>query len=182
MAAAMHPWHDVPFDPEQLEAGFPAVIEVPRGSVNKYELDKATGMLRLDRVLHSAVHYPADYGFVPRTLCGDGDPLDVLVVSQEPVHPLTIVPARAIGMFRMRDEAGEDDKIVAVSLGDPASRHVRHYRELPQHVTDQILRFFADYKAMEHKQVVVDRMLGPEEALAALRAASELYRASDTGA
>ena len=96
------------------------MIEVPKGSKNKYELDKETGLLRLDRVLYSAVHYPADYGFIPRTFCDDGDPLDALVLGQEPVHPLTIVEARAIGVMRMRDEKGIDDKIVAVSVRDPA--------------------------------------------------------------
>jgi len=171
----MHPWHDVPVDRDAVRDGFPAVIEVPRGSVNKYELDKHTGLLRLDRVLHSAVHYPADYGFVPRTLCDDGDALDVLVLSQEPVHPLTIVRARAIGMFRMRDEAGADDKLVAVSLGDPAWNHVRHHDELPGHVTEQILRFFQDYKVLEHKEVVVEKMLGPDEAMRVLEESFAMY-------
>ncbi|MCA8956217.1 MAG: inorganic diphosphatase [Planctomycetes bacterium] len=174
----VHPWHDIPVDPDRVAEEFPAVIEVPRGSVNKYELDKATGLLRLDRVLHSAVHYPADYGFVPRTLCEDGDAIDVLVLSQGPVHPLTIVRARPIGMFRMRDEAGADDKILAISLGDPAWRHVRHHCELPEHITNQILRFFADYKALEHKEVVVERMLGPEEAVRAVRGSLEAYERS----
>ncbi|MGE3173443.1 MAG: inorganic diphosphatase [Planctomycetota bacterium] len=173
----MHPWHDVVVDETRLRHEFPVVVEVPRGSVNKYELDKATGMLRLDRVLHSAVHYPADYGFVPRTLCGDGDALDVLVLGQEPVHPLTILPARAIGMFKMRDDAGADDKIVAVSLGDPAWNHLHHHREAPPHVMKQVLRFFRDYKVLEHKEVVVDEMLGPDEAVAALRAAFAMYAA-----
>lgn len=171
----MHPWHDVSVCPTRIADEFPAVIEVPRGSVNKYELDKTTGLLRLDRVLHSAVHYPADYGFVPRTLCEDGDALDVLVLSQEPVHPLTIVRSRAIGMFRMRDEAGADDKLLAVSLGDPAWKHVRHHEELPAHITEQILRFFQDYKVLENKEVAVDRMLGPEDAVVALRKSLDAY-------
>src|SRR5262252_7021440 len=92
----MHPWHDTPIDEAQIETAFPAIIEIPKGSTNKYELDKETGLLRLDRVLHSAVYYPADYGFIPRTYCDDGDPLDVLVLGQEPVYPLTLVAARAI--------------------------------------------------------------------------------------
>ncbi len=116
----MHPWHDCYVDDALIEAAFPVIIEVPNGSKNKYELDKETGLLRLDRVLYSAVHYPADYGFIPRTFCDDGDPLDALVLGQEPVHPLTIVEARAIGVMRMRDEKGIDDKIVAVSVRDPA--------------------------------------------------------------
>ena len=96
----MHPWHDCYVDDEHVESAFPVVIEVPKGSKNKYELDKETGLLRLDRVLYSAVHYPADYGFIPRTYCDDGDPLDVLVLGQEPVQPLTLVQARAIGVMR----------------------------------------------------------------------------------
>src|SRR5487761_1833118 len=108
----MHSWHDIYLDDELLERSFPVVIEVPSGSKNKYELDKNTGFLRLDRVLYSSVHYPANYGFIPRTFCDDGDPLDALVLGQEPVHPLTIVDSRAIGVMRMRDDKGIDDKII----------------------------------------------------------------------
>ena len=108
----MHPWHDTYVDDTHVEKAFPVIVEIPNGSKNKYELDKETGLLRLDRVLYSAVHYPADYGFIPRTFCDDGDPLDALVLGQEPVYPLTIVEARAIGVMRMRDEKGIDDKLV----------------------------------------------------------------------
>ena len=117
-----------------VESAFPVVIEVPKGSKNKYELDKETGLLRLDRVLYSAVHYPADYGFIPRTFCDDGDPLDALVISQEPVHPLTLVEARAIGVMRMRDEKGIDDKIVAVSVHDPAFAEYTDKAQIPGHM------------------------------------------------
>ena len=127
----MHPWHDPYIDESLLETAFPVVIEIPKGSKNKYELDKETGLLRLDRVLHSAVYYPADYGFIPRTFCDDGDPLDAMVLSQEPVYPLTIVQARAIGVMRMRDEKGVDDKIVAVSVRDPAVSDYRDQAQLP---------------------------------------------------
>src|ERR1700755_2742265 len=116
----MHAWHDIYVADPLIEKVFPVVVEVPMGSKNKYELDKETGLLKLDRVLYSSVHYPADYGFIPRTYCDDRDPLDALVLSQEPVYPLTIVTARAIGVMRMRDEKGIDDKIVAVSVNDPA--------------------------------------------------------------
>ena len=115
----MHPWHDIPVDEAAIADVFPVVIEIPKGSKNKYELDKRSGLLRLDRVLYSAVHYPADYGFVPRTYCDDGDPLDALVLGQEAVFPLTIVQARAVGVMRMRDDKGLDDKIIAVSVNDP---------------------------------------------------------------
>ena len=125
--AAMHPWHDSYVDDAIVGTAFPVVIEIPKGSKNKYELDKETGLLRLDRVLHSAVHYPADYGFIPRTYCDDGDPLDALVLSQEPVYPLTIVEARAIGVMRMRDEKGHrrQDRGASASM----TRHSRITRD-----------------------------------------------------
>src|SRR6201987_279045 len=141
----MHPWHDVPVDEASIALRFPVIIEVPRGRKNKYELDKETGLLRLDRVLFSAVHYPANYGFIPRTYCEDGDPLDVLVLGQEPVTPLTLMEARAIGVMRMRDEKGVDDKIVAVSVRDPAYADYSHKDQLPSHVLHQVRRVFEVY-------------------------------------
>ena len=172
----MHPWHDCYIDKTSVTTSFPAIIEIPKGSTNKYELDKETGLLRLDRVLYSAVYYPADYGFIPRTFCDDGDPLDVLVLGQEPVYPLTIVEARAVGVMRMRDEKGLDDKIVAVSVRDPSFAEFAHKDQLPAHVLRQVRRFFEDYKVLEHKQVVVEDMLGPEDALKIILEAMELYR------
>jgi len=172
----MHPWHDCYVDDSVVETAFPVVIEISKGSKNKYELDKETGLLKLDRVLYSAVHYPADYGFIPRTFCDDGDPLDVLVLGQEPVTPLTLVEARAIGVMRMRDEKGIDDKIVAVSVRDPSFADYTDKDQLPGHVLLQVRRFFEDYKALEHKQVIVEDMLGPAEAFTIIREALELYR------
>jgi inorganic pyrophosphatase len=172
----MHPWHDTPIDETQIETAFPAIIEIPKGSTNKYELDKATGLLRLDRALYSAVHYPADYGFIPRTFCDDGDPLDVLVLGQEPVYPLTIVEARAIGVIRMRDDKGIDDKIIAISVRDPAFADYTDRSQLPGHVLRQMRRFFEDYKVLERKQVNVEDLLGPPQAHAIIREALELYR------
>jgi inorganic pyrophosphatase len=172
----MHPWHDCYLDEQSVESGFPVVIEVPQGSKNKYELDKETGLLRLDRVLFSAVHYPANYGFIPRTFCDDGDPLDALVLGQEAVHPLTVVEGRAIGVMRMRDEKGIDDKIVAVSVRDPAFADYTDKAQLPGHLLREIQRFFQDYKVLEHKQVIVEDLLGPAEALKIVRDALDLYR------
>ena len=127
-------------------------------------------------MLYSAVYYPADYGFIPRTFCDDGDPLDVLVLGQEPVFPLTIVEARAIGVMRMRDEKGVDDKIVAVSVRDPAYSEYKDKAELPGHVMRMVRRFFEDYKVLEHKQVVVEDLLGPEAATDIIRDALDMYR------
>src|SRR5438128_3512066 len=129
---ASHPWHDVPL-PDDLAAWFSAFIEIPRGSTVKYELDKQLGLLRVDRVLFSAVHYPANYGFIPRTYCDDGDPLDVLVLCQEPVAPFCIMRARAIGLMQMRDDKGLDDKVIAVHMDDPAYNQYTHIREVPPH-------------------------------------------------
>ena len=172
----MHPWHDSYIDDTLIAKAFPTVIEIPKGSTNKYELDKETGLLRLDRVLYSAVYYPADYGFIPRTYCDDGDPLDALVLGQEPVYPLTIVQARAVGVMRMRDDKGVDDKIVAVSVRDPSFEGYTDKSQLPAHVLRQVQRFFQDYKVLEHKQVVIEDMLGPEDALRIIRESLELYR------
>jgi inorganic pyrophosphatase len=172
----MHPWHDTPVDETEIATSFPVIIEIPKGSTNKYELDKATGLLKLDRVLYSSVHYPADYGFIPRTYCDDGDPLDALVLGQEPVFPLTIVQARAVGVMRMRDEKGVDDKIVAVSVRDPWFADYTSKEQLPPHVLRQLRRFFEDYKVLEQKQVVVEDLVGVEEALVIIRDALEMYR------
>jgi inorganic pyrophosphatase len=172
----MHPWHDCYLDEQSVQRGFPVVIEVPKGSKNKYELDKETGLLRLDRVLFSAVHYPANYGFIPRTFCDDGDPLDALVLGQEPLHPLTVVEARAIGVMRMRDEKGIDDKIVAVSVRDPAFSDYTAHEQLPAHLLREIRRFFEDYKVLENKQVLIEDLLGPDDALRIIGEALDLYR------
>jgi inorganic pyrophosphatase len=170
-----HPWHDILVG-EPLEEGFPAFIEIPKGSKLKYELDKETGLLRVDRVLFSAVHYPANYGFIPRTYAEDGDALDVLVLGQEPVAPMCIMRARAIGRMPMRDETGRDDKIVSVHLDDPAVRDIRHVRELPAHSLKELERFFLDYRTLENKSAIVEDFDGPEEAVRAIRDALEGYR------
>jgi inorganic pyrophosphatase len=173
----VHPWHDVALPPdEQLAVSFPVVIEIPQGSKNKYELDKATGMLRVDRVLFSAVHYPANYGFVPRTLGEDHDPLDVLVLGQDPIVPLALVEARAIGGFEMRDEHGVDTKIIAVHVNDPAVRDFRRMSDLPSHVLLEMRRFFEDYKVLEGKAVAVGADLSCEQANAIVRDCVQRYR------
>ncbi|MBX3249446.1 MAG: inorganic diphosphatase [Myxococcales bacterium] len=172
----MHPWHDVYIDESLLSTAFPVVIEVPKGSRNKYELDKETGLLRLDRVLYSAVHYPANYGFIPRSFCDDDDPLDCLVLSQEPVHPLTIVEARPVACMRMRDDKGIDDKVIAVNARDPYYEDVRDLADVQKHTLREMKRFFEDYKILENKQVIVDDFIGLDETLQILRESLSLYR------
>ncbi len=174
-----HPWHDLVNTPDMAADLFNAVIEIPKGSKVKYELDKVTGMLRVDRVLYSSVIYPANYGFLPRSYCEDGDPLDVLVLMSEPVVPLSLVSARAIGVMSMSDEGKQDDKIIAVHARDPAYADYRDVSELPAHVTPEIERFFQDYKVLEHKEVRVDRLLGRDDAVRVVREALELYRAEE---
>lgn len=171
----MHPWHDVELG-DDIEQQFHAIIEIPKGSKAKYELDKRTGLLYLDRVLHSAVHYPANYGFLPRTYCPDGDPLDILVLGQEPVLPLCILRARAIGVITMTDEKGQDDKIIAVHVDDPEYAHYRDVVELPPHRLRELKRFFLDYKVLENKAVNVEEVRGRADAQEVVRVAIRLYR------
>ena len=170
-----HPWHDIAVE-EPVEEGFAAFIEIPKGSKVKYELDKETGLLKVDRVLFSAVHYPANYGFIPQTHAGDGDPLDVLVLMQEAVVPLTIVRARPIGGFSMRDDKGVDDKIVAVAVDDPAFAHYQRHDELPPHVSLELMRFFSDYKVLENKLSEVEALYGRERAHEVIEEAVASYR------
>lgn len=160
----MHPVHDIEVGPD-IKTSVPTVIEIPRGSHLKYEVDKPTGLLRLDRVLYSAVFYPANYGFIPRTHADDGDPLDILVLMQDPVEPLTIVHARALGGLRMVDDKGGDDKIVSVCVDDPAYAHYQTMRELPPHILAELQRFFRDYKTLENKRVEVEDFYDQARAL-----------------
>lgn len=170
----MHPVHDIVV-PADIAVYVPAVIEIPRGSHLKYEVDKPTGLLRLDRVLYSAVYYPANYGFIPRTHADDGDPLDILVLMQEPVEPLTIVRARAIGGLQMTDDKGGDDKIVAVCVDDPAVAHYTRTAELPPHLMRELERFFTDYKVLEGKRSEVGDMYDTAQALAVIQRARDAY-------
>lgn len=172
----VHAWHDLPSHPQQPRDAINAVIEIPRGSKIKYELDKASGLLRVDRVLHSSVHYPANYGFIPRTYCDDGDPLDVLVLCSESVAPMSIIVGRTLGVVRMVDAGKADDKIIAAHAHDPAFEEYDDIDQLPKHVAREIRRFFQDYKALESRDVVVDDPLGKEAALKIIEAAVDLYR------
>ncbi|MBS0262101.1 MAG: inorganic diphosphatase [Planctomycetes bacterium] len=157
----IHPWHDV-FPGEKLPTEFNAIIEIPMGSSVKYELDKRTGLIKLDRVLYSAVYYPANYGFIPQTLAEDDDPLDVLVLCQEPVVPLTLVKARAIGLMTMIDSGKKDHKILAVAVHDPEFNGFTEASQLPVHRLSMLRRFFQDYKTLEGKAVEVDELTPAE--------------------
>ena len=170
----MHAWHDVSWGTDVSEF-FNAIVEIPEGSKVKYELDKATGLLRADRVLYSAVHYPANYGFIPQTYCDDSDPLDVLMLCQEPLMPLSIARCRAIGVIPMTDDRGQDDKIIAAHVDDPQFAHFRDIAELPRHMLAELERFFLDYKVLENKQVSIEALQGHEQAEAVISAAVRLY-------
>lgn len=156
-------WHGVTFGDSAPQV-VNGIIEIPKGNRAKYELDKESGMLMLDRVLFSSVYYPANYGFIPRTYCDDNDPLDILVICQEDIVPLCIVPAKVIGVMRMIDGGEADDKIIAVAKGDPSVNHINDISELPQHFISELKSFFEDYKKLENKQVVVEEFQNAEVA------------------
>jgi inorganic pyrophosphatase len=168
-----HPWHDVRIGDEGPEK-FNALVEITKGSKVKYELDKETGLLMVDRVLYSSVIYPANYDFIPQTL-GDDDPLDVLVIMQEPVQPLSILRARPIGKMHMVDEGQGDEKIICVHLDDPEYMSYERLEEVPEHRLTELRRFFQDYKVLEGKEVDVGDLSSPEEAVWAVRHAMDLY-------
>lgn len=151
-------WHDVDIGKDSPEV-VQAVIEIPKDSNIKYELDKETGMLKLDRFLYSAVHYPGDYGFVPKTLWDDGDPLDIIILTHRPVYPMTLVNARIIGVLRMIDGDEKDDKVIAVYHNDPRYTEFRDIKDVPQHIIKELVHFFEKYKELQGKTVKVLEVL-----------------------
>jgi inorganic pyrophosphatase len=170
----VHAWHDIT-PGEHLPSEFNAVIEIPFGSSVKYELDKSSGMIKLDRILYSAVYYPANYGFIPQTLAEDDDPLDVLVFCQEPVVPLTIIQARTVGLMTMIDGGKKDHKIIAVASKDPEFNSYTDAQEMPPHRLMMLRRFFQDYKLLEGKAVEVDAVQPPADAYPVIEAALAAY-------
>ncbi len=170
-----HAWHQVPIGDEAPE-NFTACIEIPAGSKVKYELDKKSGLIRVDRVLYSSVMYPANYGFIPQTYGDDEDPLDVLVLMQEAVQPLSLLHARPIGMMNMIDDGQNDEKIICVHLDDPAFNSFYHIWEIPDHRLNELKRFFMDYKALEQKEVAVQNFQGPDKARSIIKESMDRYQ------
>src|SRR6476660_6933948 len=170
----IHPWHDVT-PGRNLPNEFNSIVEIPFGSSVKYELDKASGLIKLDRVLYSAVYYPANYGFIPQTLAEDDDPLDVLVLCQEPGDPLTLIEARSIGLLTMVDSGKRDHKILAVAIRDPEYNSFTEAEELPPHRLAMIRRFFQDYKTLEGKAVEVDELTSAKTAFPIILESLERY-------
>lgn len=160
----MNIWHDI--DESRITVNdFEALIEIPRGSKLKYELDKPTGLLRLDRVLYTSTHYPANYGFIPRTLADDGDPLDVLVLCSEPVYPMTLIRCYPIGVITMIDDGSLDEKIIAIPFQEPTYNVYHDIHELPAHVFDEMMHFFEVYKTLEHKKTAVKEICHKDAAV-----------------
>lgn len=170
-----NPWHDVSFG-EKAPKVINGIIEIPKGNRAKYELDKESGMLKLDRVLFSSVYYPANYGFIPRTYCDDNDPLDILILSQIDIVPMCIVSAKVIGVMRMIDGGEADDKIIAVAEGDTSVNHINDISELPEHFISELKSFFEDYKKLENKQVIVEQFQNREIAEQILKKAIDDYK------
>lgn len=172
---SLNPWHDVAIG-EDVPDFVNSIIEIPKGEKAKYELDKDTGLLKLDRVLFSSVYYPANYGFVPKTLGEDHDPLDILVLSQVNVRPLCIVRAKVIGVMRMIDAGESDDKIIAVAADDMSVNHISEIADLPEHFHSEIKHFFEEYKRLENKTVLVEKFQDKTVAKAIIRKAIEDYK------
>lgn len=170
----MHAWHDVEVG-ENVPKIVNAIIEIPKGSKAKYELDKKSGLIKMDRILFSSVQYPTNYGFIPQTFCGDNDPLDILVLGQETAVPLCIMRAKPIGVMKMLDQGEADDKVIAVHADDPEYSHINSLDDLPPHRVKEIRRFFEDYKQLENKVVKIEKFFDQAEAFRVIKDAQELY-------
>lgn len=175
MQSTFNPWHSVS-PGSRIPEFVNGIIEIPKGTRAKYELDKESGLLKLDRVLFSSVYYPANYGFIPQSYCDDKDPLDILILSQIDVVPMCIVEAKVIGVMRMLDNGEADDKIIGVCSGDPSVSHINDISELPSHFLSEIRSFFEDYKKLEKKEVVVEDFLDHRMARQILQESFEMYR------
>jgi inorganic pyrophosphatase len=171
----LHPWHGAHFG-KQAPAIVNALIEIPQGSRAKYEIDKETGLLILDRIIHSSFHYPINYGFIPQTLGHDGDPLDILVMCSESIQPLCLVEATVIGNMQMIDNGEKDDKIIAIATNDPTVNHITCFKELPKHFINVLRNYFENYKVLENKVVEIDEFQDKETAFSIIEEAVEYYK------
>ena len=171
----MNVWHDISSNRITAKK-FEAFIEIPKGSKAKYELDKETGLLRLDRVLYTSTVYPANYGFIPRTFADDGDPLDVLVLCGETIYPSTLVTCYPIGVIKMMDGGSLDEKIIAIPYDDPTYNGYYDIQELPKHIFDEMMHFFEVYKSLEHKSTTVKEICLRDEAMEIINKCIDLYK------
>jgi inorganic pyrophosphatase len=171
----LHPWHAASFG-EGAPSIVNALIEIPQGSRTKYELDKATGLLKVDRIIYSSFHYPVNYGFIPQTLGQDGDPLDILVFCSQSIQALCLVEARVIGNMQMIDSGDKDDKIIAVATKDPSVNHIKEITELPPHFISELKNYFEQYKVLENKQVQIEDFQSKEAAYEIINDSIVLYR------
>jgi inorganic pyrophosphatase len=170
----LHPWHGASYGSKAPEV-VNAMIEIPQGSRTKYEIDKETGLLKLDRVVYSSFHYPINYGFIPQTLGQDNDPLDILVLCSQPIQPLCLVQATVIGNMQMIDSGEEDDKIIAVATKDPSVNHITSIDELPRHFISELRNYFEQYKVLENKQVQIEDFQDREKAYEIIKEAIDFY-------
>jgi inorganic pyrophosphatase len=171
----LHPWHGASYGKKMPEI-VNALIEIPQGSRTKYEIDKETGLLKLDRVIHSSFHYPINYGFIPKTLGEDGDPLDILVLCSQSIQPLCLVEAKVIGNMQMIDTGEKDDKIIAVAAKDPSVNHITSIADMPRHFISELRNFFEQYKVLEEKQVQIEEFQEKEAAYRIIGEAIKLYQ------
>jgi inorganic pyrophosphatase len=172
---SLHPWHEVSVGvhpPDQVNA----IIEIPKGSRAKYEIDKESGLIKLDRVIYASMYYPLNYGFIPQTLGEDHDPLDIVVLTQVSVVPGCLIPCKIIGVMQMIDQGEADDKIIAVAEQDPSVSHILDVKDLPMHLRAELKHFFESYKQLENKKVVVDEFLSKDKAEAILQASMKRYQ------
>jgi inorganic pyrophosphatase len=171
----LHPWHGASYGPSAPSV-VNALVEIPQGSRTKYEIDKPSGLLKLDRVIYSSFHYPVNYGFIPQTLGQDGDPLDILVLCSQSIQPLCLVEATVIGNMQMIDSGEQDDKIIAVASKDPAVNYITNINELPKHFFNELRNYFEQYKVLENKEVQIKEFQDREIAFQVIREAIKLYK------
>jgi inorganic pyrophosphatase len=169
-----HPWHEVSIGdnpPENVNA----LIEIPKGSKAKYEIDKESGLIKLDRVIYASMYYPLNYGFIPRTMGEDRDPLDIVVLTQVSVVPLCLIPSKVIGVMQMIDRGDADDKIIAVAENDPSVNFINDVNDLPGYLREELVHFFENYKTLENKKVVINKILAKEDAFKVIRTSIDFY-------